>query len=338
MNRVFPGKQRGLSLVELMLATALALLVMAAASACYLAGRKAIQGSTARMARLQNIQFALVTLTQDIRAAGTFGCAIPARAFQATSGQAAIRLEHHYSGASETIFDTEALGLRVVSANGTGWLSGTGLTPISPLIQLQFGQGSAALSALELTEQDGISKLKRLNANISRSRPFSADTTLLALASCRRIDFIQRKTVAASDGHSLQLELPIALPIDDASATSHHRGSLELMRFVSRAYLVASRNGRSGLYQLEIDESGHKADPLEIAPGISGLELEFGVCPEDGGTALQFTQQPADWRRAALARLTLQAQDLADIASSGNSHHPVYHTSVALHGAMTCQS
>jgi type IV pilus assembly protein PilW len=338
MNRVFPGRQRGLSLVELMLATALALLVMTAASACYLAGRKAIEDSTARMARLQSIQFALATLTQDIGAAGTFGCAIPARAFQEASGQTVIQLERHYNGASETIFDTGALGLRVVSANGTGWLSGTGLTPVSPLIQLQFGQGSAAFSALELTEQDGVLKLKWLNAYISRTRPFPADTTLLALASCRRIDFIQRKTATASDGHSLQLELPVAIPIDDASVTSHHQGSLELMRFVSRAYLVASRNGRSGLYQLEIDESGHKTDPLEIAPGISGLELEFGVCSEDGGTAFQFTQQPADWRRVVLARLTLRAQDPPGLTSSGNSRHPIYHTSIALHGARTCQS
>lgn len=330
--------QQGLTLLELMIAVTLALLAIAAATACYLTGSRVNQANTARLGTQQDIQFALATLIQDLRAAGTFGCAVPALAFQASSGQAGIDQVQHYKGDARTSFNNAAQGLRVVQANESNWPISNGLHPLSEVIELQYGQGSAIPSSLELEDSDGVSKLKRLRADITRSRPFPADSSLLALASCRRIDFIRTAPAATSDTRSLLLELPAGVPMEGANAPNgHHRGSLELMRLVSRAYVVASQDGHKGLYQLDIGPDGQMDRPVEIARGIDGLSLEYGVCPADGGTAVNFTLHPADWRRLVLLRLTLTSQE-----PTGNNQERhrqrTYHASVALHGGIPCQS
>nr|UOP05169.1 prepilin-type N-terminal cleavage/methylation domain-containing protein [Conchiformibius kuhniae] len=76
-NRIripFAGKNKGFTLIEFVVASALALIVILAAGSTYFITRKLNQGSLERLDIQQNLRNAAVHITRDARLAGTFGC------------------------------------------------------------------------------------------------------------------------------------------------------------------------------------------------------------------------------------------------------------------------
>ncbi|URD67359.1 prepilin-type N-terminal cleavage/methylation domain-containing protein [Conchiformibius steedae DSM 2580] len=70
----FAGKNQGFTLIEFIVASVLALIVILAAGSTYFITRKLNQGSLERLDIQQNLRSAAVHLTRDARLAGTFGC------------------------------------------------------------------------------------------------------------------------------------------------------------------------------------------------------------------------------------------------------------------------
>jgi type IV pilus assembly protein PilW len=349
MNKSSHCTEKGLSLVELLVAMALSLVVLAAATASYLAGHRASKAAEARLTMQQDARSALGMLARDLRMAGIFGCAVPAIAnINRSAGNnqptsRGVTLVQHYPIAAVDSFDIDALGISISPAAGSAWLTGSSLTPLSDLIVVQFGQGSAAPSTLTTRNSDEISWVTRLSAHLPDERSFSSNTTLLALASCQRIDFLKvdGSHVRREGNSPLQLSFGEAdlIPLGSAAGIQgHHQDSLDLMRFVSRAYLVARLHGKTGLYQFEIGEDGRKIGPIEIAANVSELKTEFGTLDNCNSASnelhISYSAQPDDWRKVDLARLTLTMQNNAPGLPKDSQHS--YSSTVALRGGNLC--
>lgn len=349
MSTISYRTERGLSLVELLVAMTLSLVVLATATASYLAGQRASQAAEARLTMQQDARSALGMLARDLRMAGIFGCAVPAIANinrSAGNNQPTSRgvtlVQHYPATAAVDSFDIDALGLSTSPAAGSAWLSGSSLTPLSDLIVVQFGQGSAAPSALTTRNSDEISWITQLSALLPVERSFSANTTLLALASCQRIDFLKVDDTHVQRNGSSPLQLSFGeadlIPLNNAAGIrGQHQDSLDLMRFVSRAYLVGRLNGNTGLYQFEIGEDGRKIGPVEIAANVSGLKTEFGTLDNCNSASsehhISYSTRPDDWRKVDLARLTL-TMNSAPGSPKDLSHS--YSSTVALRGGNLC--
>lgn len=273
MNKVLLTTQHGVSLIELLIAMALTLFVIASVTSSYIASRKASGTLEKRIARQQDIRLAFTTLTNDLHKAGTFGCAAPTRS--SSYNHNVVVIDHTLANSPSKL---DIPGLRIAPARATNWLAGSPLIPLSELIEIKFGQGNATPISLTTVTSDGARLLTRLTARLPAEQSFTANTVPLALTSCSRLDLITAAPKPQTDAHTLQLNFAPPIPLGPrASGTQgQHEGSLTVMRYVSRAYLVGSLHGQVGLYQFEIGEDGNKTSPTLVAANITGLRAEFG--------------------------------------------------------------
>jgi prepilin-type N-terminal cleavage/methylation domain-containing protein len=74
---VMSSAQRGLTLVELMVAMAIALIILAAISTLFLGAQQGYRAQDSQSRIQENIRFAMDTMSSDIKMAGYFGCTAP---------------------------------------------------------------------------------------------------------------------------------------------------------------------------------------------------------------------------------------------------------------------
>ncbi|RXZ43648.1 prepilin-type N-terminal cleavage/methylation domain-containing protein [Crenobacter cavernae] len=348
--------QDGFSLIELMVAVALSLVVLAAVSASYLSGRQASHAAEERLALQQDARLALTVLSRDLRMAGVFGCAVPALSNIERKGAAGttvrdnLQLVSHYASDATDQFDSNALGFRAVSAQGSAWMSASPVAATSPMLVVQFGQGTAAINGSStVVASDGIAWMNRLDTTPPPERAVNASASYLAISSCARIDFVKVDGDSVSRGASDGLQLVFGnndrLPVGKSATVSGHQGgSLDVMRFVSRAYVVGSYQGEKALYMYERAENGALVGPIEIAPNVSKLDAEYGTVNAcegaSAGLSITYTKEPDDWRKVDLVRLliTMESPRPAAVASIDGAavSSRQYSTTVALRGSNLC--
>ncbi|WP_230471661.1 PilW family protein, partial [Kingella kingae] len=74
MNKQFISKPKGFTLIEFLVASSLAIIVISAAGGTYFMTRKLSDTTQKRLDIQQNLRNAASLLTRDARNAGTFGC------------------------------------------------------------------------------------------------------------------------------------------------------------------------------------------------------------------------------------------------------------------------
>ncbi len=74
MNKRFISKPKGFTLIEFLVASSLAIIVISAAGGTYFMTRKLSDTTQKRLDIQQNLRNAASLLTRDARNAGTFGC------------------------------------------------------------------------------------------------------------------------------------------------------------------------------------------------------------------------------------------------------------------------
>lgn len=344
------ARQAGFSLVELMVALTLSLFVIIAVSASYLSGRQASRKLEERIALQQDARLALATLSRDLRMAGVFGCAVPAMSNLDRTGASGatmregIAIHQHFTPEDDTeAFDQNgALGLHTVSASGSSWTKNAAVAATGPMLVVQFGQGTTAVvDSLPKVASSGTVSLTRLDTTPPAERGLSGNATLLAIGSCSRLDFVKvgQNGVVRGASAGIQLTFPASAALAVGQDNGTHRwGSLDVMRFVSRAYVAGSYQGRQGLYMYERAENGSLVGPVEIATNISRIDAEFGTinaCQGAGAaTRITYSTTPADWRTVDLVRL------LVTVESSPSPNSPAisrqYGTTIAVRGSNLC--
>ncbi|WP_024304271.1 PilW family protein [Pseudogulbenkiania sp. MAI-1] len=331
------SRQRGITLIELMIAVAIGSIIVAVVFGSFVSTRQSLRAAEIRIARHQDARSALQILARDLRMAGNFGCAALGE-----RGDDWLVVNRGGSSAWQQV-DQNSNGLRGVSKGskdaGT-WLGS--LTPESDLLIVQYGQGAFSVSSRTLNATgDAVTGLTFQPAE----QGDWANWTRLVLASCTRIDVLASgsgMTLGSSGGsQTLTLDEAHALPLKgDSHPDGHQLGSLEVMALVSRAYFVAEVDGVKQLLRREMLADGSLSEATLVADGVASLAVDYGVlddCDADSTPRLHYAGagEVGDWQRVGTVRLTLTLQQPSAVRS-GQTVSAAYPLTVALRGGVQC--
>lgn len=322
-------RQRGLSLVELMVAMLIGLILMLGLVQVFAASRTSYQLSEGLSRVQENGRFAMDYLQRDIRMAGHYGCVND----QAHKQRAGALLSHTSAALPQVDF---SISLQGYEATGTApgdevALSGatsawspalpgylTDLEPLagSDIIVLRYLYGAGApVTALASpsSTQTNISIDTARWANLTDNGV--ATPTLFAIADCSNVDVF----VGAGNAVTGVVEGAAAMN----RYTPHPSGQTVLYRAEAVAYYVAEgASGERALYRTRWNGAG-VAGTEELVEGVESLQFLYGldssidltrltgfVSSHQTATALGDATTAAEeenWRRVGMVRLGILA-------------------------------
>ena len=319
-SRCRPGRLRaaGFSLVELLVASALGLLLIAG-TVTVLAGNRRSAELNAAVAEMQEAgRFALATLASDIRMSGHQGCIDPnggsLRVRAASAPTDDLRRTSTTAAAIET-----ATTWSPAPPNGFVPLAEHRAVPGTHALALQFGDTKRSALAAQMANP---SAPLRLVGDVGIE---SGD--LAIVANCDFGDLF-RVSAASADG----LTLEHAAPENESGSLTRAYGNARtiaqtrVMRFRSNVYFVGDtglRNGRGGavhaLYRQTLPYDAAVNPPTEIAQGVENLRLAFGQ--RDGAT-LRYVAPGTpgfDPSRVETVRIGLLMASFDDVTDADNT-------------------
>lgn len=337
------SRQRGITLIELMISVSIGSIIVAVVLGSFVSTRQSLRAAELRIARQQDARSALQILARDLRMAGNFGCAALGERGERW------RVVNHGGASAWQQVDQNSNGLRGIakgSAGASAWLDGTGLTPESDLLIVQYGQGALPLIAYTRNVAgDAVTGLRFFLPEKPEERPDWSNWSRMVLASCSRIDVMtsgRGMTLGMSgEVRTLALDEAHALPLKEESHPAGHQlGSLEVMALVSRGYFVAEVGGEKQLLRREMLADGSLSGATLVADGVASLAVDYGVleeCDADSTPRLHYVSAGAvaDWGRVGTVRLTLTLQQTSTV-QVGQKVSAAYPLTVALRGGGQC--
>ena len=263
------GRTSGLSLVELLVAIAIGLLVVAGVVQVYVSAKQAYRATEA-LARVQEAgRFAISALVRDIRMAGFTGCPAPG------------------SGNITNIADLDGDG------NPD---SGYDLTPSNAVsVQDEVTSGPAVPGTDTITIRYASSEMVPVvstgNATSTAEVKIPANPygwsagDVIVVTDCERADIFGATTVSSGAG---VVTIAIAAANNTQPRLSKDYGTRALaMRVLSRTYYVGNTGrtdaGGQPIYALYRQDGG--APPVELVEGVQGMEISVALDTDGDGSA-----------------------------------------------------
>ena len=300
-------RQRGLTIIELMVSVALSLVVLSALTYVYVSSRGAYRSNEA-LARVQeNGRFAMDWLSREIRSAGFYGCI--------SRGPPPTVIANNFTGFP--------MGLQAVVGyeNGSGWTNPTTITRVAGDVLEISGMYGNAANVLD-------DNLKAVNANVKVDKCIGLkQDDLVMVANCGRSTIMRVTNIPESTGNC-----PVAIggfnTVTDANNNNNPNFRLDppylvssraiLFKFGAYAYFIG-RNpaNRPSLYRTNMDGAA-VITTEEVVENIENMDLLFGVDLDGDGfadsyrTAADIQAPPEhpgtpDWPRVVSVRVTLIA-------------------------------
>lgn len=241
-----PGvhRQRGLSLVELMVAITIGIILLAGVLQIYLSSKQSyrVQEATSRLQ--ENGRFAIELLGRDIRDAGNFGCRARTVATDntVTPGPGEIIIIDHVNGGS--------IAAQAVTGTERG-----GNVPDS--IAVLTTNASFAVSVATPTKASDIT--------VALPNTLAVNDVVLA-ADCRNGDVFRIAGVTPAGANTLVDPLPVSL-------SSPYRVGTRLFTLRAVSYTIAAgASGQNALFQ-----SVNGAAAEELVEGVENMQILYGV-------------------------------------------------------------
>lgn len=309
--------QRGLTLIELMIAVVLALVVTAAVVAVMISSKKAYVTQD-KLARVQeNGRFAMHYLMQDIRMAKYMGCLKEVVDVvrnnlntTATNFYYGSAVGSSAEGVELRIRSTDPLGRPLEGIDTVGTAS-TWSPSGSALLLLPTAFKPSAVAAGYSTDMITIrranpSALAQVVApmgsetaavRVDTVEPFQTNQVVL-IANCEKGDVFQVSSIDTTNRTLAHATTGNAdfIPGNRTASLSDYYGkngdSAQILQIVTRTFYVA--DNPAGVPSLFVQENGNT--PIELVEGIESLQVLYGV--HDG-----ITKQPVRYLRAGDAAL-----------------------------------
>jgi type IV pilus assembly protein PilW len=327
MSRHF-FRQRGLSLVELMVALTIGLIVLAAVSTVFVNSR-AHYTTQESLARLQeNGRFAMHFLARDLRMAGYYGCAGDLESVNSTLASSA---SYDFSKPIEAIANDILYPSQTALPFPQG---GTAVTAAAPSCPDYVGGRCADTGGFVVRRADADTAV-----NLAKTMPNSSaaafvepghglsEGEIVMLSDCAGADIFQITSIG-TDSSSGKVTL-----VHNSGSTSYppgnttqkleriyEEGKAQIMRFVNRVYYIGTgQSGHPALFVMNVDGAG---GAQELVEGIDNLELLFGVDTQGDGTprayrtADELGTDPDKWATVVSARVTLTVRPIIDPGSN----------------------
>jgi type IV pilus assembly protein PilW len=312
--------QHGLSLVELMVAIALGLFVVAGIIGVYIGNKQSYRSGEA-MARVQeSVRMATEYLSRDLRSAGAYGCVaanlVPTLAYTCSTSSQQRGLKNVLNSGTTTYAYNFALHVQGgdTTTSGSSWsptLDSTisGASPVpktgSDVITVR-GPDSTAVSVINHgTNVDGSDDLT------ARLTTEFASGDILMASNCTHATVFQVTGITSAPSSTsadrTMAHAASGTPGNACTAlgTNYYNTGGLLMRVRTRTYYVgtSASTGLPSLYRKE-----GTAAAVELVEGVENLQIEYGVDTNDDGVADAYaTASTVDtggnWPRVASVRV-----------------------------------
>jgi type IV pilus assembly protein PilW len=328
MNNYNNNKQKGLTLIELMIALVLGLLLVAGVVQVFISNKQTSRVTEAQSRLQDNARFALEILTRDIRSAGYSGC----RAIEKMNVNTIANAPVPATPTANTIITGS-------DAQASSW---------SPAIPGALGTVVAGTDVI--TIQRGTSCGANLIGNVGSSngniQVFSPNTCsisagdIVMIADCEDSHIFRASNVSNGTGqetisHASNVNgsthfcksYPSGLPDPGACATGEAKlygYDSELFKFSAVTYFIRlGANGAPALWVYDQTASAGGNNPSELVEGIENIQIEYGADDNDDDivdryeTAKTITDA-GDWDKVVSAQISILAQTLDTNLTTSN--------------------
>ena len=303
--------QRGLTLVELMVAMAISSILMIGISNIYSSSKQAYKINDAYSVLQENARLAFRFLTQDIRMAGYLGCAWSSGsnvdstvdglstdldAFLNGFGTGLEGYDANGTGPNSTLdLDTPTTGFnRTVNNLFTGHIDGSDIIVIRHAagsgIKLSDNKGSANFKI-----QDGGSQT--LTGSPQCHGPSGiCEGDVLMVSDCSKARLFQVSNLQNIGSNEIRVvhstgNTPTSWGGSSTIPSEYYApGDSEILKMGAYAYFVAP--GASGLPTLKMLKN-KEATPYELVEGVENMQVLYGVDGNGDGRANQYLVAPA---------------------------------------------
>lgn len=292
-------RQRGFSLVELMIAMTIGFIVLAGIGYLYLESRQSFR-SMDNLSRMQeSARYALEIISRDIRMAGYRGCASSTGGFHNTlndSGATAYNFGVPING-----YEGGGAGWTPALPADTGGLSGLGILAGTDAIILRsvFGSGTT------VTKQPG-----NASADLKVTTPNDlALNDIVIVTNCKASTVFQITNLNVSKDnvvHNTGSTGPGNATKDLVENYSASGG--EIIKMQSKSYFIRTgASGRPALWQFENYQPVGGNNPAEITEGVENMQIQYGIDADSNGIVESYTtaDSVADWNQVAAVRISL---------------------------------
>jgi type IV pilus assembly protein PilW len=316
MKGYMPNKQKGFSLIELMIGMLLGLFLVLAITV-YLVSSKSSYVNEEELSRVQeNARFAMELLAQDIRNVGYGGCAL------ISSVTPNVIADPGTNGAIE--FDTDSV------LEGYDHVSGTTWNPALPsYISSSVNANTDAIYIQYATACDTylVGNLNSVNANIQIFAPNDCDLSagdIVVISDCEATDVFRATNV--SNGPSKETIAHANNMNSTNKLSKPYQQDAELLGLTSKVFYISDNaNGIPSLYQYDPFEQSAAAE--ELVEGIENMQLRYGVDTDgDGNAEIYQTGNQLEnnasyaWSDVVSVRVSVLARSLIEAANESETY------------------
>ncbi|MCD6706281.1 MAG: PilW family protein [Thiobacillus sp.] len=298
-------RQRGFSLVELMIAMTIGFIVLAGIGYLYVESRQAFR-SMDNLSRMQeSARYALEIMSRDIRMAGYRGCASSSGDFNNTlnnSGTTAYNFGLPING-----YDGGGVGWTPALPADTGGLNFTN-PPIlagtdAIILRGAFGGG------VTVTKEPG-----KTSADIKVTAPNDLEPgDIVMVTNCKAASVLQITAPYGKGEENVVHNTGAGTPGNSTKdlVENYSKSGGELIKMQSKSYFI--RNGASGrpaLWQFDnYKPVVNGVNPAEITEGVENMQILYGIDPPGApeGVVESYVKADAvtDWNQVAAVRISL---------------------------------
>lgn len=272
-----PTGVKGFTLIEFLVASSLAIIVIMAAGSTYFFTRRLNDNAQTRIDRQNALRNAATAISRDARVAGSFGCFVTGGAVNAAGsaaqttqantgdfpafplGGANIRLNNN---------DVSGYGVAVLSQADAGTVlnPAAGIDFASDALVFIYGKGNAGAGVAAGTDFDNLNTVI-LNGTDPDVNEAIANSGRLVVSSCS-----DAYTVSSGNGSS---NTELKFSNTSTKFTAEKIGELSVSKMYAAAYVLADINGGRGLLRYETQADGEWGEPQLLVSNITDLSMSF---------------------------------------------------------------
>lgn len=324
--------QRGLSLIELMVALALSATLMAGVVGVFVAMFQADRAQESVSRIQESGRFALNFLSQDLRMAGYMGCSSnldadaiintlnsPPASFQPDRAIQGWEADNSDPGVINNSVANEAVG----NTASTGWstsggnaIDSTRALPGTDIFRIWGADPTVETTLLV----DPVGAGTALTVNPTSS---IVNGDILLLTDCELAEWIQTCNTQNLGGTPPTMRIVLSggcSPGNDTSLQLKSKAGAKVMKFNGTVYYVGKRDNLATnpptLFRRTLGSAGIAGTPEELVEGVEDMQILYGENTDDDNNSAADRFVPADqvssWDDVVSVRITLLVQSLED--------------------------
>lgn len=304
-----PNSVKGFTLIEFLVASMLAMIVIVAASGTYMITRRLNTNAQERISVQQDIRNASVQMARDARMAGSFGCFNTGKNNVHGKGEFNITAKNADASGIVMLNSTEqdGFGVRVMDSSALGALSG--LSNPSDALVFIYGQSATAASVKPTTaliptslydsDSTAKSKISALDKVFFNRAPATGGTAVVDDSDSLKRTLEQKGDVVLStcsaiarvEGINTFAGSEVGIKDTEIRASDKHLGELSLSKLHASLYVLGDINragtqwpNEKALLRYDLGTDGKWQNPQLLATGIQSMSFAFGYVNVDPNT------------------------------------------------------